>query len=573
MAKQTQRGCPNSLYVSGVFFSRSVFLSKFLKIPTVFVLLSKKFRAFGGNQEGLSIQHFTCGEQHSEGKYEKSTMNYFSRTYREKKSKNLWQTFQNCNCFVLRSTLRKFVSLKYYFFPSVTLSVTFLPSGKQIQLASQNFILRVQKNKFLVKNTSKCTIFSFLVLTAKKSLRKYFWPNCQKCFWFVHCNSSQKFRLLKIRFFLSGSLNVSFMFLAKQNERGCQNNILRVRRFSWKKNLFEIFKVFSSFVHFVQDVLSLSVGKKWNACQNSNQSIYTEDQITLKIEEKWKNPKLFKFLVLTAVSSLRKTFGRLVKSVPILSTVTFWGKVIFVKIYFFLYGILSVSYTPYGKTNSARLSKLFVRVRSVFWQKCFFIEVSENSYRFCTLSKKFRAFGGNQEGLSIQHFTCGEQHSEGKYEKSTMNYFSRTYREKKSKNLWQTFQNCNCLVLRSTLRKFASLKYYFFLSVTLSVTFLPSGKQIQLASQNFILRVQKNKFLVKNTSKCTIFSFLVLTTEKVAEGSLADLTKLFLSRTKKQFDEICFLEYFFSFWDFECNFSTFWKGNSDRLSKFHSKCP
>ena len=105
--------------------------------------------------------------------------------------------------------------------------------------------------------------------------------------------------------------------------------------FFWKKNLFETFKVLSSFLNFVQDVLSLSVGKKWNACQNSNQSIYTEDQITLKIEEKWKNPKLFKFLVLTAVSSLRKTFGRLVKSVPILSTVTFWGKVFFVKIYFF----------------------------------------------------------------------------------------------------------------------------------------------------------------------------------------------------------------------------------------------
>ena len=108
------------------------------------------------------------------GKNEKSAVNYFSRTYREKMSKNLWQTLQNCICLVLRNTLRKFVSLKIYFFLSGNLSVTFLPSGKQIQLASQNFILRVQKNNFLVKNTSKCTIFSFLVLTAKKSLRKFF---------------------------------------------------------------------------------------------------------------------------------------------------------------------------------------------------------------------------------------------------------------------------------------------------------------------------------------------------------------------------------------------------------------
>ena len=179
------------------------------------------------------------------GKNEKSAVNYFSPTYHEKMSKNLWQTLQNCICLVLWNTLRKFVSLKIYFFLSGTLSVTFLPSGKQIQLASQNFILRVQKNNFFVKNTSKCTIFSFLVLTAKKSLRKYIWPNCQKCFWFVHCNNSRKFRLLKIRFFLSGSLSVSFMFLAKQNERRCQNNILRVRRFFRKK----IFLKYSKYFH------------------------------------------------------------------------------------------------------------------------------------------------------------------------------------------------------------------------------------------------------------------------------------------------------------------------------------
>ena len=34
---------------------------------------------------------------------------------------------------------------------------------------------------------------------------------------------------------------------------------------------------------------------------------------------------------------------------------------------------MSVSFTPSGKTNSARLPKLFVRVRIFFWQKCFFI--------------------------------------------------------------------------------------------------------------------------------------------------------------------------------------------------------
>ena len=251
-------------------------------------------------------------------------------------SKNLWQTLQNCICLVLRNTLTKFVSLKISFFLSGNLSVTFLPSGKQLQLASQNFYLRVQKNNFLIKNISKCTIFWFLVLTAKKSLRTYFWPNRQKCTRFVHCNNSRIFRFLKIRFFLSGGLSVSFMLFGKTKWARLSEYHSTCPQVFLEKNLFEIFKVFSSFLHFVQDVLSLSVGKKWNACQNSYQSIYTEDQITLKIVEKWKNPKLFKFLVPTAVSSLRKTFGRLVKGVPLLSTVTFWGKVIFLKICFFL---------------------------------------------------------------------------------------------------------------------------------------------------------------------------------------------------------------------------------------------
>ena len=232
-------------------------------------------------------------------------------------------------------------------------------------------------------------------------------------------------------------------------------------------------------------------GGKWNACQNSNQSIYTEDQITLKIEEKWKNPKLFKFLVLTAVSSLRKTFGRLNKTVPILSTVTFWGKVIFVKIYFFLYGILSVSYTPYGKTNSARLPKLFVRVRIFFLAEVFFYRSFWKFPPFLYFKQDVPSIWWKTGRVVNSAFDMWRTAFWGKIWKIRRELLFSYLPWKNAGESLADFSKLSLYCTQKHLEDICFSEIYFFLCWTLSVAFLPSGKKTQQGWQNFILRVQK----------------------------------------------------------------------------------
>ena len=112
-----------------------------------------------------------------------------------------------------------------------------------------------------------------------------------------------------------------------------KNHFLCPQDFFGKKYPFEIFKVFLSFLYFERNVLRLSVDRSCNACENMILRILNIN-FPVKFKINWKIPKMFIFLVSTAKNSLQKNFSRLVKSVPILSTVTFWGKVIFLKIWF-----------------------------------------------------------------------------------------------------------------------------------------------------------------------------------------------------------------------------------------------
>ena len=64
---------------------------------------------------------------------------------------------------------------------------------------------------------------------------------------------------------------------------------------------------------------------------------------------------MFSFSVLTGKKNLRKLFGRLVKSLLVVSTVTFWGRLFF---WMFFSAILKTNFMPHGKRNSAKLSKL-----------------------------------------------------------------------------------------------------------------------------------------------------------------------------------------------------------------------
>ena len=127
--------------------------------------------------------------------------------------------------------------------------------------------------------------------------------------------------------------------------------------------------------------------------------------------EKLRKAQMCSFRVITAKKNLRKLFGRLVKSVLVLSTVKFRGKLVLWRLVFFLSEILSVSFIPYGKTSSARLSKFHLACpQKFFWEKLNLLKFSMYFHHSSTLSEFFRAFPWKkkQEGLSKQNSKCPE---------------------------------------------------------------------------------------------------------------------------------------------------------------------
>ena len=119
-------------------------------------------------------------------------------------------------------------------------------------------------------------------------------------------------------------------------------------------------------MHFKQKVLSLSVGKGRNGCQNS---ILRVQNINFPVKN-LKYPQLFIILVLTAKNTLRKLFGRLVKSVLVCTTVTFWKKMFSWS--FFFRGLFDL------KVFRAVVQSVLVKSKNTFWGKlvilklCFF---------------------------------------------------------------------------------------------------------------------------------------------------------------------------------------------------------
>ena len=106
-----------------------------------------------------------------------------------------------------------------------------------------------------------------------------------------------------------------------KRRNGCQNRILRVQKINF---LVEILKYPQMFL-FQQSFLSFFVGKSTNGCQNR---ILPVKNINFLVKI-LKYPQMFTFLVLTANNSLRKFFGRVVKSVLVWTTLIFWGKLVF----------------------------------------------------------------------------------------------------------------------------------------------------------------------------------------------------------------------------------------------------
>ena len=140
--------------------------------------------------------------------------------------------------------------------------------------------------------------------------------------------------------------------------------------------------------------------------------------------EKRKNPQISKFLVYTAkkkfAKKIRQTCQKctqIVNSNILRKTKFFWS------FCFSLYGILSVVFLPYAKTNSARLSKLILKCPlEKFRKKGVFSNFSKFFIVLVLWAKISRPFDGkNKKGLSSQPFTCGEHQFEWKKEKSTKN--------------------------------------------------------------------------------------------------------------------------------------------------------
>ena len=105
-----------------------------------------------------------------------------------------------------------------------------------------------------------------------------------------------------------------------------------------------------------------------------------------------KNWKTAIFLYLQRNTVCETFFGRLVKSVLVLSTVTIWGKPVFCRIVFSVWDFDCKFYAIY-KTNSTRFSKFhFACPQDFFGEKGVFLKYSKYFSRSCNLKEMFWAY-------------------------------------------------------------------------------------------------------------------------------------------------------------------------------------
>ena len=165
--------------------------------------------------------------------------------------------------------------------------------------------------------------FSFRVLTAEKKCRRFL--GRLAIFFVEHRSTLQKTVSVKIYFLFFWEFECNFSVF-------CKNKLSEVARFSF----------------------------------------YVSRKKFFLLKKCIKRHKFSSFLVPTAKKCLRKKIGRLVKSVLVLSTVLFPGKLVFWS-FFFLSGSLSVNFLLFCKTKLALMSKdLFLSPQDSFGKKnCF----------------------------------------------------------------------------------------------------------------------------------------------------------------------------------------------------------
>ena len=167
-------------------------------------------------------------------------------------------------------------------------------------------------------------MINFCVLTGKKNLRKFFGRLVKSVLAMSTTKLWAKLNFLK-SFFLSGSLNKFFMLYGKRNSA-----MLLKFRFTSPEDSFSRSK-------------------------------------NLKLHKCWV------FAYLQQKKCLRKRFGRLVKSVLVLSTVTFWGRLFFWR--FFFCNIENKFYASWQKKLSEVVKTSFYESR----RSIFSLEKLENA--------------------------------------------------------------------------------------------------------------------------------------------------------------------------------------------------
>ena len=265
----------------------------------------------------------------------------------------------------------------------------------------------VIKSSSYVSRISFCSLeklkvqqtFRFLLLTARKSLRNVFGQVFKSVLVLSTVTIWGKLVFLKICFFFFLRNWVKFLcLLAKETERNCHKIILRVQkvnslvRKTWKRTSVEFYRTWSERncknfpadlsevylscpeQHFEEIYFSWRFFSSWDfdrkfcalwqmkLSEVFETSFYVSRRSVFS-SESLERGQVFSFLVFTA-----KLLGNIVESVLVFSIATFWGKTVFFSKNFFLSGILSVSFMPYGKTNLARLLKIrFTRPEDLFF--------------------------------------------------------------------------------------------------------------------------------------------------------------------------------------------------------------
>ena len=205
---------------------------------------------------------------------------------------------------------------------------------------------------------------------------------------------------------------------------------------------------------------------------------------------------MFRFLVLTAKNILLKFLGRLAKSVLVLSTLTFWGKLFFLKVYFFsLWDFECKFYGLWQNKLSAVIPTFPTCPLEIFRKKCSFRIFRSFFYRSNTLREVFQVFCWKKAGRVVKTACYRWRTSfwEKKWNFHKDLVFVYLQRKHLPKILWRTCPTCICLVHKNTLKKFF-LRSFFFLSGTLSVTFLPSGKTNSARLSKVHLTCPENPF-------------------------------------------------------------------------------